>query len=359
MEYQTLGRTGLVVSRLGLGSWVSYHYQLGTEKAYELMELAFKRGVNFYDNAEAYAKGEAEKIMGASIRMGLERGTWTRAQLVVTTKIFFGTGPGHNAKGLSRKHIIEGAKASLERLGLAYVDVIYAHRPDPVTPIEEIVRAFNFLIDHGMAYYWGTSEWSARDIEKAIACADKLGMVRPCVEQPEYSLVARQRVEHEFAPLYRDHGLGLTTWSPLASGVLTGKYSGRVAPAGSRLTVEAYKFLLDDKFGDSAWQIDVADALAPLAVELGCSMAQLAIAWCLKNSRVSCVLLGATTTAQLEENLDAVNVVPKLTDALMARIAAIAGRAAPVRSKVEVQVHDVRSVDAVSGEHVARPSWIA
>lgn len=240
-------------------------------------------------------------------------------------------------------------------MGLEYVDVIYAHRPDPLTPIEEVVRAFNHVLDRGWAFYWGTSEWSARDIEAAVAAADRLGLVRPLVEQPEYNLVARQRVEVEYAPLYREHGLGLTTWSPLASGVLTGKYSGRVLPPGSRLTVEAYKFLLDEKLGDAAWQLDVADALRPLAAELGCSLAQLAIAWCLANQRVSSVLLGATTRAQLEENLGALAVAPRLTPELLARIAAVAGaRSAPTRTAVEVQVHGVRAVDEVRGEHVAR-----
>jgi aryl-alcohol dehydrogenase-like predicted oxidoreductase len=217
------------------------------------------------------------------------------------------------------------------------------------------VRAFNHCIDRGWAHYWGTSEWSARDIEAAVAAADRLGLVRPAVEQPEYSLVARQRVEVEYAPLLREHGLGLTTWSPLASGVLTGKYAGRALPPGSRLTVEAYRFLADEKLGGSAWQIDAAEALRPLAAELGCSLAQLAIAWCLSNPRVSSVLLGATTRGQLEENLGALAVAPRLTPALLARVAAAMGeRAAPARGAVAEQVHGVRCVDAVRGEHVAR-----
>lgn len=355
MPYTTLGRTGLVVSRLGLGSWVSFSYQIQTDTAYALMKQAYAAGVNLFDNAEGYAKGESERIMGEAIRKGIDEGVWTREQLVVTTKIFFGTQDGHNCKGLSRKHIIEGARASLRRMGLEYVDVIYAHRPDPVTPVEEVVRAFSFLIDQGLAFYWGTSEWPAADIERAIAAADRLGLPRPVVEQPEYSIVARQRVEAEYAPLLRDAGLGLTTWSPLACGVLTGKYSGKALPAGSRLTLESYKFLLDSKFGDDAWQIDAADALRPVAEELGCSLAQLAIAWCLKNAAVSCVLLGATSAAQLAENLGALGVVPKLTPEVLARVAAAAGpRAAPAPGKVERQVAGVRGVAALGGAHVHR-----
>ena len=251
MPMQTLGRSGLVVSRLSFGSWVTFSFQVGENDAYTLMKAAFARGVNLFDNAEAYARGAAESIMGAAIQRGIDEKVWRREDLVITTKLFFGAAPGAgasvNAKFLSRKHIVEGAAASLARLNLAYVDVIYAHRPDPVTPIEETVRAFNHLLDTGKAFYWGTSEWSAAQIAEAVGVADRLGLVRPLVEQPEYNIFARTRVEAEYAPLYDSMGLGLTTWSPLASGVLTGKYSGRKLPEGSRLTVPNYKFLLDAK----------------------------------------------------------------------------------------------------------------
>lgn len=319
------------------------------------MREAHAAGVNLFDNAETYAAGASEALMGQAIARGVADGVWTREALVVTTKLFFGTRRGGaNAVGLSRKHIAEGLAASLQRLGLAYVDVVYAHRPDPLTPIEEVVRAFNNAIDKGQAFYWGTSEWSAAAIAEAVGVAARLGLVGPLCEQPEYNLFARQRVEVEYAPLYASMGLGLTTWSPLASGVLTGKYSAHVVPAGSRLALESYKFLHAAKIeGDEAWQVGAADALKPIAAEVGCSLAQLSIAWVLKNKHVSTCILGATSVAQLRENLGALAFVDALTPALLARIeAAVAGAggaaAAPALHKVERQVRGVRNVAALS-----------
>lgn len=349
MPVQKLGNSGLIVSRLSFGSWVTFHNQLDSNAGYELMKRAFKAGINFFDNAEVYAKGESERVMGVSVRQGIEDGVWKREDLVISTKLFFGTRDGYNNKGNSRKHIIEGIRASLERMGLQYVDLLFCHRPDPLTPLEETVRAMNWVIDQGLCFYWGTSEWSAADIASACRIADKLGLIRPCFEQPQYHLLERQRVEIDYVSLYQEFGLGLTTWSPLASGVLTGKYSGKVLPEGSRLTLPAYKFLLDSKFGDDSWQIDVADSLKPIAQELGCTLAQLAIAWCLTNPMVSTVILGATSIAQLEENLLALKVLPLLTRQILEKIDTACGsRALPKFTKGEEFSRATRAVSKMS-----------
>ncbi|EGD80024.1 voltage-gated potassium channel subunit beta-1 [Salpingoeca rosetta] len=320
MPYTTLGRSGLRVSRLSYGAWVTFGNQIQVDEAYELMKLAYANGVNFFDNAEVYSSGKAEEVMGAAIKRGVENGDWERSDLVVTTKIFFGVKNGPNARGLSRKHIVEGTVASLKRLQLDYVDVVFCHRPDLVTPIEETVRAMNHVLDRGMAFYWGTSEWSAQEITEAHRVADKLGLVGPICDQPQYNMFERQRVEMEYLPLYSQFGTGLTTWSPLASGVLTGKYSGKKIPEGSRLSLKSYEFIKNSKFGNSDWQITRTDELKPIADELGCSLAQLAVAWCLKNEHVSTVLLGATKVHQLTENLAALEVLEKLTPDVLARI---------------------------------------
>ena len=325
MPLQRLGRTGLQVSRLSFGSWVSFSFQIQSDTAFEIMKKAFESGINLFDNAEAYAKGQSETIMGECIQRGLTEKLWTRGDLVITTKLFFGTTAGVNNRGLSRKHVVEGTINSLKRLQLEYVDIIYAHRPDPATPMEEIVRAFNHVIDRGYSFYWGTSEWSAAQISDACGIADRLGLIRPCVEQPEYNLFARTRVESEYEHLYHSNGLGLTTWSPLASGILSGKYSGKVIPEGSRFSIANYQFLVTDKFGSNAWQVDAADELVAIAKELDCTSAQLALAWCLKNPRVSSVILGATSVAQLVENLGALRIVPRLTKELLERIENIGG----------------------------------
>jgi voltage-dependent potassium channel beta subunit len=358
----TLGRTGLIVPRLSFGSWVTFHYQVDADAAYELMAEAYKSGIFFFDNAEAYASGQSETVQGIAIQRGIKEGLWTREDLVLTTKIFFGTKSGPNAKGLSRKHLIEGTKASLARMQVDYVDVLFAHRPDPVTPIEEIVRAMHHIIEtKGWAFYWGTSEWSAAQITEAVQIADRLGLHKPVVEQPEYNIFQRQKVEFDFAPLIRNHGLGFTTWSPLATGVLTGKYSGRKAPEGSRLTLPNYDFLVKSKFGDDAWQVDAADALKPIADGLGCTLAQLSIAWCLKNDDVSNVILGATSVSQLRENLGCLSVLPKLTGEVMARIDEVVDgiakasgvpkpvSAKPALNKIETQVAGVRGIASLTG----------
>lgn len=318
MEYRNLGRTGLKVSTLSYGAWVSFGNQVDVKQAKELLSACRDAGVNFFDNAEVYANGKAEEIMGQAIK---ELG-WKRSDLVVSTKVFWG-GKGPNDVGLSRKHIIEGATASLERLGMDYVDLLFCHRPDPNTPVEETVRAMNYLIDHGKAFYWGTSEWSAEQLQEAWDVAERLAMVGPCVEQPEYNLFHRQRVEQEYAPLYDKYGLGLTTWSPLASGVLTGKYSGANIPTDSRLALDSYKGLADRKLVEKRQQVDLTDALRPVAQELDCSLAQLALAWCARNPRVSTVITGATKVEQVRENMKALEVLPRLSAEVMDRITAI------------------------------------
>lgn len=318
MEYRHLGRTGLKVSTLSYGAWVSFGLQIDVPQAKELLTACRDAGVNFFDNAEVYAKGQAEEIMGQAIK---ELG-WKRSDVVISTKLFWG-GDGPNDKGLSRKHILEGAEASLKRLQLDYVDVIYCHRPDPHTPIEETVRAMNYLIDHGKAFYWGTSEWSADKLQEAWEIADRLGMCGPVVEQPEYNLFNRNRVEEEYKPLYDVRGLGLTTWSPLASGVLTGKYSGGNVPPGSRLALEQYKHLADKKLREKREQLDAVDRLGPIAKDLDCSLVQLALAWCAKNERVSSVITGSTKVEQIQENMRAMAVLPKLSRETLDKIEAV------------------------------------
>ena len=334
---------------------MTFSYQIGADGAaneaeksekdgaYALMKRAYAAGINLFDNAEAYAAGKSETIMGECIARGVAEGVWAREDLVITTKLFFGTRPGPNNKGLSAKHIHEGTLASLKRFQLDYVDVLYCHRPDPVTPIEETVRAMAAQLAAGRALYWGTSEWSAADILTAVGVADRLGLPRPVVEQPEYNLYARTRVEQEYAPVYAETGLGLTTWSPLASGVLTGKYASKTVPEGSRLSVANYKFILDDKLGKNVWQVDATEELRPIAAELGCSLAQLSIAWCLVNPRVSSVILGATSVKQLEENLGALDVVARLTPEVRARMESVGGgRGQPAVHGVVTQTTTVR-----------------
>eukprot|EP00878_Enallax_costatus_P005227 GHUV01005493.1.p1 GENE.GHUV01005493.1~~GHUV01005493.1.p1 ORF type:complete len:287 (+),score=79.61 GHUV01005493.1:338-1198(+) len=270
----------------------------------------------WHASASQAGKGTSNSFQGC--RCQLELG-WKRTDIVVSTKIFWG-GDGPNDKGLSRKHIIEGTKASLARLQLDYVDVLFCHRPDPDTPIEETVRAMNWVINKGQALYWGTSEWSAEQLQEAWRISEKLGLIGPACEQPEYNMFARKRVEQEYKPIYEKHGLGLTTWSPLASGMLTGKYSGGEVPPGSRFSLEEYKSLADKKLVEKRAQLEAVDKLKPIADELGCSLAQLALAWCVKNPQVSTVITGATRVEQIKENMAAMDVVPKLTDSIMQRI---------------------------------------
>ncbi len=318
MEYRALGKSGLQVSALSFGSWVTFGTQLGEAEACACMEAAREAGVNFFDNAEAYAGGESELIMGRVLK-SLD---WKRRDLVISTKVFWG-GRGPNDRGLSRKHVVEGTRAALDRLQLDYVDLVFCHRPDPRTPMEETVRAMSWVVDQGWAFYWGTSEWSAEQIRHAHAVARREHLVPPTMEQPQYHMFHRERVEREYAPLYEDPGLGTTIWSPLAGGLLTGKYDKGV-PAGSRSTLPQYAWLKPSFEGEEAAQrLAKAKRLVPLAGELGCTRAQLALAWCLKNPQVSSVITGASRPEQVVENMGALAVAAKLTPAMMERIESI------------------------------------
>ena len=318
MEYRYLGRSGLQISALSLGAWVTYGGQVGEDLAYECMKTAYDAGVNFFDNAEAYAHGNAEVVMGNVVK----KAGWKRSDIVISTKLFWG-GSEPNKTGLSRKHIIEGGRASLARLQMDYVDLIFCHRPDIYTPIEETVRAMNFLIDKGMAFYWGTSEWSAAQIMEAYAIARQNNLIPPLMEQPQYNMFTREKVEKEFAQLYTDIGLGTTIWSPLASGLLTGKYNKGI-PQGTRVSLKGYEWLLEDfQREETQRNIEKVILLAPIAAELGCTTAQMALAWCLKNPHVSTVITGASKPEQVSENMKALDVVMKLTPDVMERIEAI------------------------------------
>jgi voltage-dependent potassium channel beta subunit len=315
MEYRYLGNSGLQVSALSLGAWVTYGGQVGEQMAYQCMEAAIEAGVNFFDNAEAYADGEAETVMGNVIK----KAGWKRSDLVISTKIFWG-GRGPNDMGLSRKHVIEGTIASLERLQLDYVDLLFCHRPDINTPIEETVRAMNYLIDQGKVFYWGTSEWSADKIMEAWAIARRENLIPPVMEQPHYNMFTRERVEKEYARLYKEIGLGTTIWSPLDSGILTGKYNQGI-PKNSRLDLDGFDWLKEGyESQEGKEKILKVGQLMPIAEELGCSMAQLALAWCLVNPQVSTVITGASNPEQVEENMASLEVVPKLTSEVMDRI---------------------------------------
>jgi voltage-dependent potassium channel beta subunit len=318
MNYRRLGRAGLKVSELSFGSWVTYGNQMGESVARECMAAAYDAGVNFFDNAEVYAKGQSETIMGDALRkLG-----WRRSSYVVSTKFYWGLHDGPNEKNtLNRKYLMQAIDGSLARLGLDYVDLVYCHRPDPDTPIEETVRAMHDMIAAGKAVYWGTSEWSAGEIAAAYEIAERHHLHQPAVEQPQYNLFHRDRVEKEYARLYQDYGLGTTTWSPLASGLLTGKYNDGI-PQDSRATLKGYEWLSERLLDPD--KIRRVRALGPVARDLGCTLAQLALAWCLKNPHVSSVITGASRPAQVVENMKALGVVPKLTAEVMARIEAVA-----------------------------------
>jgi voltage-dependent potassium channel beta subunit len=319
MQYRRLGRSGLKVSELSLGSWVTFGNQLDVRGAVQCMSAARDAGVNFFDNAEVYAGGQSERIMGAALR---ELG-WSRASYLVSTKFFWGLTGGPNERNtLSRKYLLGAIDGSLERLGLGHVDLVFCHRADPDTPIEETVWAMHDIIDRGKALYWGTSEWTAEEIRTAWQIADRHHLHKPITEQPQYNLFCRRRVEQEYAPLIEQIGIGLTTWSPLASGLLTGKYREGFA-AGSRGTLEAYAFL-KERLADPKRNAMVS-ALAQVARELGCSVGQLSIAWCLKNPNVSTVITGARTADQVRENMQAAEVAARIDGAAMARIDAIIG----------------------------------
>jgi voltage-dependent potassium channel beta subunit len=319
MQYRRLGRSGLRVSSLSLGSWVTYHNQVDAHSAAEMLAAAFDAGINFFDNAEAYASGRSEEIMGAAIRqLG-----WPRLNYIVSSKFFWGldrAGEAVNRKDtLNRKYLMQAIDGSLKRFGLEHIDLVYCHRSDPHTPIEETVRAMSDIITQGKALYWGTSEWAAADIRAAWDLADRHGWHKPVMEQPQYHLFHRKRVEQEYARLYQDIGLGLTTWSPLASGLLTGKYRSGV-PAGSRGALESMAFLRDG-LTNAAKNAAVVE-LEPIAAELGGTLAQLAIAWVAKNPLVSSVITGASKPSQLQANLGALELLDKLTPEIMGRIEA-------------------------------------
>jgi voltage-dependent potassium channel beta subunit len=315
MEYRFLGNSGLKVSALSFGAWITFGDQIGEDIASACMKIAHEAGVNFFDNAEVYAQGRAETMMGNIIK----KQGWKRSDLVLSTKIFWG-GSGPNDKGLSRKHILEGTDASLRRLQTDYVDLIFCHRADRDTPVEETVRAMNHLIDHGKALYWGTSEWSAEQISAAFHIARKEHLIPPTMEQPEYNMFRRERVEKEYLALYKEMGLGTTIWSPLASGLLTGKYDKGI-PKDTRLSLAGYKWLRQRFEGEEGRdKIEKVRQLSLLAEELGTTMPKFAIAWCLKNPHVSTVITGASKPEQVSENMTALEAVPKLTEEVLDRI---------------------------------------
>lgn len=321
MNYRRLGRSGLKVSELSFGSWVTYGNQLDTSAARECMAAAWDHGVNFFDNAEVYAAGKSEEIMGDVLR----ELRWPRLKYVVSTKFFWGITDGPNEKNtLNRKYLMNAIDGSLARLKLEHVDLVFCHRPDPNTPVEETVWAMHDMIERGKALYWGTSEWPAASIREAWEIAERHHLRKPVMEQPEYNLFHRERVEREYAPLYEQTGLGLTTWSPLASGLLTGKYRSGI-PSDSRGAIPRMKFLVGE-LTDKAKNEAVA-RLEEVARDLDCTVAQLAIAWCARNPNVSSVITGASRVAQVEENMKAADVIPKLTPGILQRIDAATGNA--------------------------------
>ncbi|MEY3360697.1 MAG: hypothetical protein RL531_416 [Actinomycetota bacterium] len=319
MEYRRLGRSGLKVSVLSFGSWVSFGTQMGLDTALACMDTAQRAGVNFWDNAEAYAGGQSEQIMGDAI----EELGWKRHEYVISTKLFWGIHGGVNMSNtLNRKYLMQAIDGSLERLGLEFVDLVFCHRADPETPIEETVWAMSDMIAQGKALYWGTSMWTADEIRAAYEIAERHHLHKPVMEQPQYHLLDRVKVEIEYARLYDDIGLGLTTWSPLASGLLTGKYLDGI-PEDSRGALPGYEWLQGMLTNEKA--STKVRALKEIADELGCTLAQLAIAWCARNPRVSTVITGASRPAQVEDNMGALEVMAKLDAEVMDRIDAATG----------------------------------
>jgi len=314
MEYRHLGRTGIRVSELSFGSWVTFKNQVDVQAAVEIMSAAYEAGINFFDNAEVYANGKSEEVMGAALKqLG-----WRRGSYLVTTKFYWGLHDGINERNtLNRKRLIEGINGSLQRLQLDYVDVIYCHRPDKATPIEETVWAMHNIIEWGKAFYWGTSQWDADEIVTAINIAERHHLHKPVTEQPEYNLFERARFEKQYARLFRDYGYGATTFSPLASGMLTGKYLNGI-PEDSRAALKGNDWLHDSVADQD--KLAKLRALLPIAEELGCTLSQLSIAWVLKNPNVSTVITGASRVEQLHENLKAAEIAPRLTPEIIKRI---------------------------------------
>lgn len=325
MEYRRLGKSGLKVSALSFGSWVTFGNQVDVDKAVGCMTAAYDAGVNFFDNAEGYAAGQSEIVMGET----LKRVGWRRDSYVVSSKVFFGSqsNPTPTQRGLSRKHVVEACHQALERLQLDYLDLYFCHRPDPETPIEETVRAMTELILRGDVLYWGTSEWSAQEIMEAYSVAREHHLIPPTMEQPQYHLFHRKRVEDEYSRLYEGIGMGTTIWSPLASGLLSGKYNNGI-PQDSRLMLPGYEWL-KQMMESETWQkrLVAVRELATVADEIGTTLPRLAIAWCLKNPHVSTVITGASRTEQVVENMAAMDVVPLLTDDVMAKIDSVVSTA--------------------------------
>ncbi|MBI9049904.1 MAG: aldo/keto reductase [Anaerolineaceae bacterium] len=314
MQYRYLGRSGLQVSALSYGSWITFHNQVDVDAAAKSMQAAYDAGINFFDNAEAYAGGKAEEVMGAAIKkLG-----WRRGSYLVSTKLYWGLHKNINEQNtLNRKRLIEGMNGSLERFGLDYVDLVFCHRADPNTPIEETVWAMHNLIEWGKAMYWGTSEWSAAEIASAIEIAEKHHLHKPIMEQPQYNMFFRERFEKEFARIFKDYGIGSTTWSPLASGMLTGKYNNGI-PVGSRAALPGYEWLHEHVTNPVT--IAKVKKLQVVADDLGVPLNRMALAWILKNPNVSTVITGASRVEQLEDNLKSLDVISQLTDDVLNRI---------------------------------------
>lgn len=328
MEYRMLGGTGLKVSTLSFGFWATFGVKENLNRAVSILRICRKAGINLFDNAEVYGKGKAETIMGQAFKklQSEDPMLWRRSDLVISTKIFWGPGDGENEWGLSRKHVAEGMEASLRRLQMDYVDVVFCHRPDPLTPMEEVVRGMSQLVTDKKAFYWGTSEWTAQQITEAFWIAKMHNLIPPVVEQPQYNLLERNKMEKDYLPLFRaPYSMGTTVWSPLKSGILTGKYN-KTTPDGSRMATKGYGWLAKTFGANKAKWIPITEKLMEFArTKLDTSLTCLAIAWCVKNKNVSTVLLGATKEHQIEENLKALDVAKKLTPEMMREIDEIVG----------------------------------
>ena len=314
MEYRKLGSSGLQVSALSLGSWLTFGKQITDTTAEELMITAYEGGVNFFDNAEIYARGQSEIVMGNI----LKKLNWDRTSYLVSSKVFFGLGDAKpNQRGLSRKHVVEGCHAAMKRLQVDYIDLFFCHRPDKNTPIEETVWTMHNLIQQGKILYWGTSEWNASEIMEAHLAAAKHNLIGPVMEQPEYNMFKRDKLESEYLHLFKNHGLGTTIWSPLASGILSGKYNNGF-PDDTRLGIEGLEWLKDRSLKEE--RLEKVKKIKVIADAMGVSLPKFALAWCLKNPNVSTVILGASKVVQLKENLEAISTLPLLTDDIMKNI---------------------------------------
>jgi len=315
MNYRRLGKTGLKVSELSYGSWVTFSFQVGLDEASKIMNLAYENGINFFDNAEAYASGESEIIMGNV----LKKYGWTRDSYIISSKVFWG-GEKPTQRGLSHKHVVDACHAALKRLQLDYLDLYFCHRPDPETPIEETVRAMHTLIMQGKICYWGTSEWSAKEIKEAYKISKDLGLTPPSMEQPQYNMFEREKMENEYKQLFETEKMGTTIWSPLASGFLTGKYL-KGMPDNTRTSLKNYKFI-KDSFESDEYKVrhKKVEELQKLASKINIPLVNMALGWCLKNNNVSTVILGASKTEQLEQNLETLNYIDLINDEVMTKI---------------------------------------